>query len=204
MHGCRESAAQVPAEPLALPAPAPSKTSLDDALRQRRSVRSFERKPLTADQLSALLFAAQGVTDDEGHRTAPSAGALYPLELYVLTAEGTFHYEPSRHVLIRTGREDNRDALARAAHDQDAVREAPAVFVFTGVIARTAGKYGARADRYVFLEAGHAAQNLLLEAAALKLAGVPIGAFEDAAVRAAVGCPADFSALYLVPVGRPR
>jgi SagB-type dehydrogenase family enzyme len=179
--------------------------SLEEALARRRSVREFTRETLTERELSQLLWAAQGITHAEGLRTAPSAGALYPLELYVASAGGFYRYEPRRHRLVRLSDRDLRAAMRRAALDQEAVTQAPTVFVFAAVYERTSRKYGvARAARYVHMEVGHAAQNLLLEAAALGLGGVPIGAFDDEALHKALGLPADHRPLYLVPVGRPR
>ena len=178
---------------------------LEEVLLRRRSVRQFEEDPLTREQLSQLLWAAQGLSDPRGFRTAPSAGALYPLELYLATAEGAFHYAPSAHALQEIASEDRRPDLWRAALRQEAVRQAPAVFVLAAVYARTSAKYGAeRSPRYVHLEAGHAAQNLLLQAVALGLGAVPVGASDDAAVQAALGLAAEEQPLYLIPVGRPR
>lgn len=191
-----------------LPLPSPvlaGQTSLEEALARRRSVREFRDTPLTAPELGQLLWSAQGVTHDQGLRTAPSAGALYPLELYVATAEGVFRYDPQGHRLLVLGQADARTALYRAALSQDAVRQAPAVFVVTAVYERTAKKYGAeRSPRYVHLEAGHAAQNLLLQAVVLGLAAVPIGAFDDQGIQEALGIPADHEPLYVIPVGHPR
>jgi SagB-type dehydrogenase family enzyme len=191
---------------LQLPAPEQKgKMSLEEALARRRSVREFTPEALTERELSQLLWAAQGITHAEGLRTAPSAGALYPLELYVASAGGFYRYEPRRHQLIRLSDHDLRAPMRRAALDQEAVTQAPAVFVFVAVYERISRKYGAvRVGRYVHMEVGHAAQNLLLEAAALGLGGVPIGAFDDEALHKALGLPADHRPLYLVPVGRPR
>lgn len=189
-----------------LPPPARSgRMSLEETLARRRSVREFSAQPLSQPELSQLLWAAQGITHAQGLRTAPSAGALYPLELYVATATGFYQYEPQNHQLHRRSQQDLRPALYRAALEQDAVLKAPAVFVFTAVYERTARKYGAtRASRYVHLEAGHAAQNLLLQAVALGLGGVPIGAFNDVQVQQVLALPADQQPLYLIPVGHPR
>jgi SagB-type dehydrogenase family enzyme len=176
---------------------------LTDALSQRRSVREYREEPVDLDAISQLLWAAQGITSDVGQRAAPSAGALYPLEIYVVTATGFFHYEPTAHQLETLGRDDLRAALSRAALSQSAVADAPAVFVITGVHGRTETKYGDRAERYVVLEAGHAAQNFLLQATALGLGAVPIGAFHDEEVRHVLGLPADHEPLYLIPVGHP-
>jgi SagB-type dehydrogenase family enzyme len=189
---------------VALPAPAErSAVSLDEALRRRRSVREYTTQPLTDAQLSQLLWAAQGITDAGGYRTTPSAGALYPLEMYVATRAGLQRYEARGHRLLRVGDTDVRSRLRGAALGQEAVTAAAAVFIITAVPSRTAAKYGERATRYVQLEAGHAAQNLLLEAVALGLGAVPVGAFEDDRVSGILGLPAGEVPLYLVPVGQP-
>ena len=202
----RERATTKPVEMLPLPAPIrEGRMALEEAIRRRRSVREFTREALNNQELSQLLWAAQGVTSPEGFRAAPSAGALYPLELYVATASGLYHYEPRAHQLKRCSDRDPRAALHRAALAQDAVLEAPAVFVIAVVYERTAQKYGqARTPRYVYFEAGHAAQNLLLEAVALGLGGVPIGAFNDAEIAKVLALPADHKPIYLIPVGHAR
>jgi SagB-type dehydrogenase family enzyme len=181
------------------------KMSLEEALARRRSVREFTRETLTDRELSQLLWAAQGITHPEGLRTAPSAGALYPLQLYVASANGFYRYEPHPHQLIRLSDRDLRAAIRRTALGQEAITQAPAVFVIAAVYERTSRKYGAaRTPRYVHMEVGHAAQNLLLEAVALGLGGVPVGAFEDEALQKALGLPSDHCPLYLIPVGHPR
>ncbi len=178
--------------------------SLEQALLRRRSVREFAEDDLTVTQISQLLWAAQGITDPSGRRTAPSAGALYPLELYVATRAGLDHYEPHGHRLVRVSEGDLRAALGSAAR-QATVADAPAVFVISAVPARTAAKYGdARATRYVDLEAGHAAENLLLQAVTLDLGAVVVGAFDDGDVLRVLGAPRGLAPLYLIPVGHPR
>jgi SagB-type dehydrogenase family enzyme len=167
-------------------------------------VREFTREPLTDRELSQLLWSAQGVTDAAGGRTAPSAGALYPLELYVATPDGFYHYEPERHRLSPLSDRDRRRAIYRSALRQEAIRDAAAVFVIAAVYRRTTGKYGAKQGlRYVHMDAAHCAQNLLLQAVALDLGAVPIGAFHEAEVQQAVGLT-EHEPLYLVAVGRPR
>jgi SagB-type dehydrogenase family enzyme len=186
----------------ALPEPhRDGRVSVERALAERRSVRRFRADELTRAELAQLAWAAQGVSSAEGLRTAPSAGATYPLELHVATSEGLFHYVPRAHALERRASEDVRGALERAAHGQDAISSAPAVFLFAAVVGRTEERYGRRAERYVFMEAGHAAQNLLLQATALGLAGVPMGAFEDDAVHRAARLASEERPLYLVPIG---
>ncbi len=189
-----------------LPLPPPqvaSGTSLEETLAKRRSVRTFSAEPLTKGEVGQLLWAAQGVSGEGGRRTAPSAGALYPLEVYAVTPDGHWLYLPEDHALERLGTSDLRDQLQRAALDQDAVSAAPLVVVITGVVERTATKYGPeRAVRYVHLEAGHAAHGLLLQAVALDLAAVPIGAFVDSDVARLLGLPPNEAPLYLLAVGR--
>ena len=191
---------------LRLPAPEQKgKMSLEEALARRGSVREFTREVLTERELSQLLWAAQGITHAEGLRTAPSAGALYPLEIYVASAGGFYHYEARPHQLARLSDRDLRAAMRRAALDQEAITQAPAVFVIAAVYELISREYGAaRTPRYVHMEVGHAAQSLLLEAVALALGGVPIGAFEDEALQKALALPVDQRPLYLVPVGHPR
>ncbi len=187
--------------------PAPRQTSglsLEEAIQRRRSVREFASVPLTDAEHGQLLWAAQGMTHRTmGLRAAPSAGALYPLEAYLVTGAGVFHYDPRTHQLRRTASTDVRNALFEAALRQEPVRDAPAVFVLAGVYERTAKKYRGRAERYVHMEAGHAAQNLLLQAVALGLAAVPIGAFDDGRVQQALALPSTHRPLYLLPVGHP-
>lgn len=194
------------AERIALPPPARSgHMSLEEALARRRSVREFSDEPLSDQEVSQLLWAAQGITHPEDLRTAPSAGALYPLELYLVNAAGFYRYDPQRHELQRRSERDLRPALYRAALEQDSVKEAPAVFVITAIYGRTARKYGdVRSPRYVHMEAGHAAQNLLLQAVALGLGAVPVGAFNDAQVQKLLGLAAEEQPLYLIPTGHPR
>jgi SagB-type dehydrogenase family enzyme len=181
------------------------RTTLEETLTRRRSVREFGPGRLTETQIAQLLWAAQGTTGSNSLRTAPSAGALYPLELYVATADGLFLYESETHRLDPRSDRDLRSRLQDAALGQDAIGAAPAVFVITAVYERTAAKYGAgRTPRYVHIEAGHAAQNLLLQAVALGLGGVPMGAFDDERVRETLALPADQAPLYLIPVGIPE
>jgi SagB-type dehydrogenase family enzyme len=177
---------------------------LEETLASRRSVREFTKEPLTDAEISQLFWAAQGVTEPDGLRTAPSAGALYPLEVYVATSSGLFHYETARHQLAKCNGKDLRQPLRGAALAQDAIIEAPAVFVITAVYARTRGKYGDYAESYVHMEVGHAAQNLLLQAVALNLGGVPIGALDDDRISEILGLPNNEVPLYLIPIGHPR
>jgi SagB-type dehydrogenase family enzyme len=206
---CADTAARevqrIANDTVALPPPEVQGTmSVEEALQRRRSVREFDDGPLSQRLLGQILWAAQGITSREGLRTAPSAGALYPLELYVATVDGVFHYEPRFHRLRRRTTSDRRPAMAAAAGAQDAVRRAPAVVVITAVAARTASRYGDRTARYVYLEAGHVAQNVLLQATARALVGVPVGAFDDETLARALALPNEERPVYLIPLGRPR
>lgn len=179
--------------------------SVEAAIEQRRSVRQFTDEELSTDEIGQLAWAAQGITDDgRGFRAAPSAGALYPIELYLVTPDRLHRYLPDSHVLEVMRREDLRGDLAAAALGQQHVRDAALVMVVTGVFQRTAAKYGDRAERYVFMEAGHLAQNVHLQAEALGLGSVPVGAFDDGAVADALSLPDDHAPLYLLPIGHPR
>lgn len=179
--------------------------SLEETLLRRRSVRDFSPEQLSSHEISQLLWAAQGITNSRGFRTAPSAGALYPLELYVVLEEGVFHYDPHAHQLITVIVGDLRSNLYAVALEQDAILNAPMVLVVTAVFTRTEAKYDrARSPRYVHMEAGHAAQNVLLQAVSLDLGAVPIGAFEDIRVQEVLGLPTDHEPLYLIPIGHPR
>jgi SagB-type dehydrogenase family enzyme len=172
-------------------------------LGHRRSVRAFTRDPVDEASIAHLLWAAQGVTAPWGGRTAPSAGALYPIEVSVATSDGVRRFLPDEGGTVLLTPEDRRPRLAAATGGQQAADLAPALFVLTAVLARASGKYGDRAERYVQLEAGHVCQNVLLEATAMGLGAVPLGAFSDDAVRDAIGVGDDELPLYIVPVGHP-
>jgi SagB-type dehydrogenase family enzyme len=163
----------------------------------------FADRALSENEILQLCWAAQGITDRMGHRTAPSAGARYRLEIHVAAPCGCYTYDPPHHRLVQRSGDDLRPAMQWAALSQQPVGQSPAVFVMTAAPARTIAKYGPRGERYVHLEAGHAAQNLLLEATAMGLGAVPIGAFDDARLRKVFDLPADREVLYLIPVGDP-
>ncbi len=178
--------------------------SLEEAIEKRRSVRSFFPQDLELEQISQLVWAAQGVTDRRGFRAAPSAGALYPLEVYVATKKGVFQYIPSEHKLVKKKKSDLRSELAAASWGQGFVREAPVSIIICAIYERVTSRYGERGVRYTDIEVGHAAQNVHLEAVALGLASVPLGAFNDNAVSALLGLSEDERPLYIIPVGYKR
>ena len=193
------------------PLPAPRRDgaiSLEKALQRRRSVREFVPGPLELWQISQLAWAAQGVTGPDLYRTAPSAGALYPLELYVITGNvnglppGVYKYDLREHGLSLWLPGDKRRELCEAALSQSSVIDAAAVFTVSAVYERTTAKYRERGIRYAHMEAGHAAQNLLLQAAALDLGSVLVGAFNDERVNQVLMLNKLESSLYLIPVGK--
>ena len=175
---------------------------------ERRSVRSYADEPLTLAEISQLLWAAQGITSPGGGRTAPSAGALYPLEVYLLAGEvtelpaGVYHYISKEHALIPVAEGDHRQALYEAALSQNAVKDAAAVMVITAVYERTTVKYGGRGIQYVHMEAGTAAQNIYLQVVSLDLGTVFIGAFHDDQVKRILRLGKDEIPLAILPVGR--
>ncbi|MBC7334381.1 MAG: SagB/ThcOx family dehydrogenase [Actinobacteria bacterium] len=179
--------------------------SLEEILGRRRSVREFSSKELDLEEISQLLWAAQGITQKAtGFRTAPSAGALYPIEIFLAKKDGVFHYVPEEHKIVRLASTDIRESLSRACLFQSSVSDAPVDIVITAIYERTTIKYGERGIRYVHLEAGHVCQNILLQATALGLGAVPVGAFDDNEIRKIIKLPEEFAPLYVVPVGYPE
>lgn len=198
-------------ETIALPPPEGSASEpLQQLLMQRRSIRSFRPAPLSLTQLGQLLWAAQGITHSEGLRTAPSAGALYPLELYAVVGAvdglkpGIYHYHPGEHRLSKVADGDRREELARAAHGQSWIARAAVVIAFGAIYERTTRKYGERGVRYVHMEVGYAGENVHLQASALGLGTTVVGAYDDDEVAAVLGLPANTQPLALMPVGHPE
>lgn len=185
-----------------------SDVSIEQSLVKRRSTRSYSGEPLNLTEISQLLWAAQGITDLGGHRTAPSAGALYPLEVYLLAGNvegleaGIYKYLPEKHELNLMVGGDYRDELSAAALMQESVADGAIAVVFTAVYERTTVKYGERGIRYVHIELGHASQNLCLQAAAMDLGVVTVGAFTDERVAEVLDLSDDEKPLYIIPVGR--
>lgn len=197
------------AEQIALPTPArDGGTSVEAALAARRSWREFTGVALSLTEASQLLWAADGINRPDGYRTAPSAGALYPLELYLITgnvdgvAPGVWKYARRDHALSAASPGDRRRDLARAALHQSWIAEAAAIIAVAAVPERTAAKYDARAERYVPIEVGHVAQNVYLQAVPLGLGTTIVGAFDDADVKATIGMARKEHPMCLLPIGR--
>lgn len=184
--------------------------SLERAMLLRRSVRDFLDEPLPLAHVAQLLWAAQGSTSPRGFRTAPSAGALYPLEITLVSGRvgglppGVYKYKPGNHELIRVFEGDRRAELASAALRQSWVKDAPVSIVVSCVYERTTGRYRERGIRYVHMEAGHAAQNVCLQAVALGLGSVVVGAFADADVKRLLHMQDPEEPLAIIPTGRTR
>ncbi len=181
------------------------KLSLEETLFLRRSVREYSKKPLSIEQLSQILWATQGYVNNR--RTIPSAGAIYPLETYVVIGNvegverGIYYYNPSNHSIgcVKSG--DFRLELARACLNQMFIAIAPITVVIAADFNRTMRHYGDRGERYVLMEAGHAGQNIYLQATSMGLGTVAIGAFIDHMVSKVIGLPRNLSPLYIFPVG---
>jgi SagB-type dehydrogenase family enzyme len=174
---------------------------LFEALAARRSTRTYGDRKLTAEEVAHLLWAGQGITSARGLRTAPSAGALYPMTLYYADDVALWRYEPRRHGLAKVVDGDVRRDIARAGLDQAPLKRAPGIIVVVAKPAISAAKYRERAERYCMLEAGHIGQNVLLTAEALGLGACPMGAFRDGDVLDVLGLGDDYLPLYLIPVG---
>lgn len=192
-----------------LPSPVlDSRMSIEKALSQRRSVRDFKDQALNIEQISQLLWAAQGITADWGGRTSPSAGATYPIEIYIVVnnsenlSPGLYHYENRNHLLQLIKKGLLAQNLSQACLGQQSIQEAPVSIIITAVFQRTAKRYGERAERYVFMEAGHVGQNIYLQAESLGLGTVVIGAFHDVQVKEVLGIQEDV--LYIMPVGKSK
>ena len=191
--------------------PSPSfkgELSVEEAIKERRSQRSFLDRPLSLSQVSQILWAAQGITEEGGFkRAAPSAGALYPLEIYLVVRnvegleKGVYHYHPQDHMVSFVLKGDYQDLLARACLSQSFVAASPLSIVIAAEYERTTIKYGERGVRYVLIEVGHVGQNICLQAVALGLATCPVGAFMDEEVSRVLELPRRHRPLYVLPVG---
>ena len=198
---------QAKGETMKLPKPGfKSPTSVEEAFLERRSVRDYGEDSLTIEQVSQLLWAAQGKTAKWGGRTAPSAGALYPLEIYLVAGEvnglkpGLYHYDPEKHAITQKKEGDLRQKVTQASLYQDEISKAPATLIITAVYERTQKKYGKRGIRYVHMEVGSVAENVYLQAQSLNLGTVFIGAFDDGKVKKALGI--EEVPLGIMPVGK--
>ncbi len=177
--------------------------SLEQALEERRSARDYADEEIPLSAIGQLFWAGQGITDSAGHRTAPSAGARYPIELYAISESTFMHYLPVGHRVEQRSDTTTLFDLSAAAFQQGFVSEAPVVLVITAVTARTEAEYGAVAHDLVNRESGHVAQNILLQATSLGLAAVPVGGFDPEEVERLLALAPGEDVLYLIPVGFP-
>lgn len=183
-----------------------SSISIEETLNKRRSVREYANAPLAMEEISQILWAAQGITDDMGKRTAPSAGALYPLEIYMAVANvegitpGLYKYLPRTHSLTLISKGDKREDISASALSQNSLKNCSVIIIFTAIYERVTIKYGERGVRYTHIEVGHSSQNVFLQAAALNLKTVVIGAFNDNKLKKTLNISEE--PLYLMPVGK--
>ena len=179
-------------------------TSFEQALATRRSVRRFTKQQLSAEQIGQLAWAGQGITEKQkGFRTAPSANALYPIKLYFIPQEGIFVYNPHQHSLEQLVSGDLRHKLAEAASGQKMVADVACNIIIVGSEKKLAVKHKNKARRYMFMEAGHVSQNILLQAVSLQLGAVPVGGFDIERVGRFCKLPADAEPLLIICVGHP-
>jgi SagB-type dehydrogenase family enzyme len=187
-----------------LPVPQFTNKSIEACIEARRSVRNFKDENLTLQDISNILWAAQGITDkSRGFRSAPSAGATYPLELFIAKHDGFFRYVPQSHALKKEKEKDLRKDIAKAALSQMFIADAGLVVIISAVFDRTTWRYGERGIQYVYNEVGHCAQNIHLEAVALKLGSVPIAAFDNKKLKQVCGFQEE-EPVYIIPVGQPK
>ena len=179
------------------------KISVEEAIFSRRSIRNFTTQELTIEQLSQILWVSQGQTKD-GYRSAPSAGALYPIEIRLIKKDGLFKYLTSGHKIVLLSAEDFRKPLAQGALYQNSIIQAPVTIIISANYNKITPKYGQRGISYSYIETGHIAQNIHLEAVALGLGSVPIGAFDDKTVKEILLLPTENEPLYIVPIGYAR
>lgn len=185
------------------------KMSIEEAIARRQSVREFTQDPLTLEQLSQLVWSAQGITK-QWRRAVPSAGATYPLDIFAVIGKiegvkpGVYHYLPLKHHIELVKEGDLRKELSLAALNQQFIAVAPLSIVITGEYSRTTFRYGSRGERYVHMEVGHAGQNLSLIAETLGLGTVVIGAFIDEEVSRCLNLPKHFTPFYIMPFGYPK
>lgn len=192
-----------------LPSPeTKGKISVEEALAKRRSIRSYQSTPLSIKELGQLLWSAQGITANWGGRTTPSAGATYPLEIYVAAGNveglepGLYHYIPSSHKLEMVSKGDIRDKLCTACFGQQSVRRAPATIIIAADFSRTKKRYSERGTMYVHIEVGHAGENIYLQAESLGLGTVAIGAFSDELLKDLLKIKEE--PLYVMPAGKNK
>lgn len=195
-------------ETIQLPAPRTTgRMSVEAAIAARRSRRAYKGDPVKLAEAGQLLWAAQGVTGAEGQRAAPSAGALYPLKIYLSATRvagldpGVYKYNPDDHQLALHAPGDVRSRLT-ASVDQDCIRFSACVVAFAGVPDRLRERFGERAAGLLQMEAAHASENVYLQAAALGLGTVAVASFRPAEVGGILGLPEGEVLVYLMPVGR--
>ncbi|MFZ5994051.1 MAG: SagB/ThcOx family dehydrogenase [Thermodesulfobacteriota bacterium] len=195
-----------------VPLPRPSftgKKSMEEVIKARRTIRHFKARALNLEQLSQILWAAYGLTANDPYKSVPSAGALYPLDIWVAVGKngvegleaGAYHYIPKAHRLTRVKAGEVRDDISRASLYQGWMAEAPIIFIITGEYERCTRKYGEKGIPYTYIEAGHAGQNIFLQAGALGLGAGIVGAFNNDVIRQVLGISRNYDPILIMPVG---
>ncbi len=195
--------------PIKLPEPKyEGSTSVEKAIYRRRSIRDYKHEPFSIADVSQLLWAAQGTTALGGYRTAPSAGALYPLELYLVAGNvegllaGVYHYDSHHHAMVMVDAHDRRAELSTASLDQTWMQAAAVTLVLTAMSKKTSTKYGHKSIGYVYMEVGAAAENVCLQGVSMNMASVMVGSFDEARVKKILPLKDGEEPLCLIPVGR--
>lgn len=181
--------------------------SLEETLQKRRSVREYKNEPLSLKDTAQILWASQGITEGD-HRTVPSAGAKYPLEIYLVVknveevAQGVYCYDPKDHKLVLIVKGDFSKALAEVAANQQWIEGSAAILLISADFEKTTQKYGERGKQYVWMEAGHSAQNVYLQAVSLGMGTVSVGAFNEGKVQKILNLPENILPLVIMPIGK--
>jgi len=197
-------------EEVVLPKPSlKGNVSLEEAIKNRRSIRNFSSKSLSLEQISQILWSAQGITNNKGYRSVPSAGATYPLEVFALIVnegieQGLYKYQPEAHSLKLVLSGDLRQSLAKSALNQNFIIQVPLNLIITADFKKTTSHYGERGIMYVHMEVGHLGQNVYLQSVALGLGTVAVGAFRTEEVKKVLKLPSPLEPLYILPVGYPK
>ncbi|HOK41363.1 MAG TPA: SagB/ThcOx family dehydrogenase [bacterium] len=186
-----------------------SKISIEEALLKRRSIREYKDEALTIKEVSQILWSAQGITEPKKKfRTAPSAGAIFPLNIYLVVnkveniEKGIYKYLPETHEIIQFLNEDKREDIYKACLQQSCIKNGAIIIVITGNFEKIKKRYSERGVRYTYIEVGHCSQNIYLQCVSLNLGTVAVGAFYDEEVKKILKLPDEEEPLYLMPIGK--
>jgi SagB-type dehydrogenase family enzyme len=189
-----------------LPSPSTKgKVSVEEAISKRRSIRNFKENDLSLNEISQILWSAQGITKKTSYlnlRAAPSAGAIYPITVFLIKKDGVFEYLVEKHSIKLISQKDIREKIAEASFNQNFISKAPISLILCANYSKITQKYGKRGIRYADIEVGHIAENIHLQAVSLELGSVPVGAFDDEKISEILSLPKDLKPVYIIPIGR--